>query len=243
MPGRQIADELGVSEDIVVMMRIRHDIVGVKGARHDVRLSAEKRSIIAKLTHEGRSDREIAEAIGVRYPSTVARHRASYSLPSPRRDLGLDVRVVAIIIAEHRRGSTMAQAATLIGVHQSTIARLFRRQQWTWGQANKGRSQVSGSLNQDAIAAALATGMTPSLVAEELGVSRALVSRVIRRRGIVAHSDIWTPERRREQISPFVQQGLSVVDIARKIDLSDRQVAKICKRYDLKPADGRKRRK
>lgn len=237
--GMSIAAGIGVSEDIIVMMRLRHNIVGPNGTREDARLSPERQALIASMTIQGLSDAAIAAELGLAQRATVARHRASYRLPSPRRDLGLDLSVVARIIEMQRSGATIKEAAAATGYHHSTISKFFARMDWTWGDHNHGRALRTRRVDRESFRAAVAAGMAPSEIARAFGIDRNSATRIAREMGLQPRSLLTSSAEHRLKIEPLAADGLSATQIARALSITDTVVRKICRRYNIKLRDGR----
>jgi DNA invertase Pin-like site-specific DNA recombinase len=237
---KDIAHRTGISEADVIAIRIRHNIEPARGKRLDTRVHPDRLETISLMTGAGHADAVIADALDIT-AGEVSRLRGVYQLPTPRRDLGLRLEVIETIIKMHSQGATMAETADAIGVHKTTIARLFRRLGWTWGSHNIGARQKP-SITRDFIRAGVKAGLSASQIADQNGIARAFVSRVLSEEGLTPHRPLKTVAQHWETIRPLIREGLSTAEITRRTGIGGGTIRKVCRRYNVRPADGRTRR-
>lgn len=230
--GAVIADAVGITEDMVSAIRIRHGIEPAHGRRVDIRVAPRRLETVERMTADGRTDAEIATELGLAEPSTVSRYRARYRLRTPRTDLGLDMARVFGILEMHASGSTMAVAAAAYGCDISTIARMFRRQGWTWGRANCGGRNRRDDIRA-AVVNAAADGLVPSEIAERVGVSRGRVSAIIGEMGLATRRQRPSAETTAARIRLLLSTGCSRDQVARDVGVSMRQIERISRRFGI----------
>ena len=83
--GDEIADTLGLGIEQVIMIRIRHGIEPAGGSRPWSRIPVQKRDAIARLTDVPEVERRSLYPRTRLPPLMIARHRASYKLPTARQ--------------------------------------------------------------------------------------------------------------------------------------------------------------
>jgi len=158
------------------MIRIRHGIELAGGARPWSRIPVEKRDAIARLTVAGFSDAEIALHLGTT-PPMIARHRATYKLPSPRRDIALNPDIQSRLIAARDCGASIKEAAALVGYDYSAVRNYVRAADIPWPE---GRGSKPLATARAAFADAIRAGETPSSAARIAGIPKATATRWIK---------------------------------------------------------------
>lgn len=168
----EIADHLNAGIDQIVMIRIRHDIDPAGGRREWCRTPEYKRKCIHTLTLTGYSDSQIALQLGTS-PQMVRRHRASYRLASPRRDLDKQPAAQDKLLQLRDRGLSQKSAASELGYSYSAVHRFVRRHRIFWPEA-RGNQPLKSS--REIFADAIRSGETPSSAALIAGVTRKTAS-------------------------------------------------------------------
>lgn len=242
---RPIADAVGVTEDEIVVMRIRHDIEPGGGRREHMRLSPEKRKIIADMTLAGENDFTVAQRLGVS-PTTIRRHRAAYHLPSPRRDIALHLDTMLEILQLHACGWKQEDVASRLGLHRATIVRLFRRLGRKWGRHNIRRPPDEAL--RDAIVALVNDGVIPSEIARRVGKPRSIISRMLRELTAAGRIDsVSRSVLTRTDVEPIARRVLAcggdLGDLAEAIGRDRNQAGRWARKLGLAFPDGRQIKK
>jgi predicted transcriptional regulator len=253
---KEIAAEVGVSEQSVLRYLHRHDIAARRGGGAELAAVLTPELLQREYVDRGRSAKEIAAEVGVSEQSVLRYlHRHGFELRSARRVSLGDVLTAEYLQREHVEGGrSVADLAREHGVSEQAVRNWINKRGLQGAVA--GTRPVGDRLTQAYLQREYELkGRSIAAIATEVGVSEQSVLRYLHKHGITVRRGRSTPppaERGRGRPAwletvlsrellerEYVERGRSAKEIAAEVGVSEQSVLRYLHRHDIAVRPGR----
>lgn len=218
----KIAKELETTS-VTIIKRLRKNGINIRPPSH-YHLKPQLKQKILKLHKEGKSQRQIAEIIGVTRPA-IQKHLNSMGIYNPTSK-NLDKNY---IINEYNKGTPITQIASQLNVTHDTIRRRIKK----YGIKNP--KEIFKEKNQNNIGLLIAKGKTCQFIANKYNKSPSQIKNftqkyltIIKPKDIASHN--------KQKIIKWNQQGIPRNQIAKKLGIHETHITNTLKKLNIPPS-------